>query len=84
VGPGEPPSSGGVSDRGFIAYGTWPNRFIDWFKDLGFLDRPGVETQAAKDIAANLNRVKKSAVWNPPAATHGAAPGAAAPPPRNP
>jgi acetyl esterase/lipase len=83
VAPGEPPSSGGVSDRGFIAYGTWPSRFIDWFKDLGFMDRPGVETQAAKDVAANLNRVKKSAVWNPPVGANAAAPNAATPPPKN-
>jgi endo-1,4-beta-xylanase len=80
---GEPPSSGGVSDRGFIAYGTWPNRFIDWFKDLGFMDRPGVETQAAKDVAANINRVKKSSVWTPPVGAHAAAPNAATPPPKN-
>jgi endo-1,4-beta-xylanase len=83
VAPGEPPSSGGVSDRGFIAYGTWPNRFIDWFRDLGFMDRPGVETQAAKDVAANLNRVKRSAVWTPPVGAHTAAPNAATPPPKN-
>jgi acetyl esterase/lipase len=83
VAPGEPPSSGGVSDRGFIAYGTWPNRFIDWFKDLGFMDRPGVETQAAKDVEANLNRVKKSAVWNPPVGAHAASPSAVTPPPKN-
>jgi len=66
VAPGEPPSSGGLTDRGFISYGTWPDRFIDWFRDLGFLDKPGVETQAAKDVAANLNRVKRSATWTPP------------------
>jgi endo-1,4-beta-xylanase len=83
VAPGEPPSSGGVSDRGFIAYGTWPNRFIDWFKDLGFMDAPGVETQAAKDVAANLNRVKKSAVWTPTAGPRAAAPSAPTPPPKD-
>ncbi|HEY5079133.1 MAG TPA: hypothetical protein VII43_04775, partial [Opitutaceae bacterium] len=66
VGPDEPPSTGGLTDRGFIAYGTWPERFMDWFRDLGFLGKPGVETQAAKDVAANLNRVKKSAEWTPP------------------
>ena len=49
VGPDEPPSTGGLTDRGFIEYGTWPNRFIDWFRDLGFFQKPGVETQAAKD-----------------------------------
>ena len=56
VGPDEPPSTGGVSNRGFIAYGSWLARFIDWFRDLGFLNKPGVETQAAKDIAANVAR----------------------------
>ena len=29
-------------------------RFIDWFRDLGFLGKPGVETKAAKDTAAFL------------------------------
>jgi endo-1,4-beta-xylanase len=66
VGPDEPPSTGGLTDRGWIAYGTWPERFVDWFRDLGFLGKPGVETLAARDVAANLNRVRKSAVWNPP------------------
>ncbi len=66
VGPDEPPSSGGLTDRGFIAYGTWPERFIDWFRDLGFLGKPGVETQAAKDVAANLGRARRSAEANPP------------------
>ena len=46
----EPPSTGGLTDRGFIPYGTWQNRFIDWFQNLGFLGKPGVETKAAKDI----------------------------------
>ena len=59
VGPHEPPSTGGLTDRGFIAYGSWPARFIDWFRDLGFLDKPGVETQAARDVAANLNRPER-------------------------
>ncbi len=68
VGPDEPPSTGGLTNRGFIAYGTWPDRFMDWFRDLGFLGKPGVETQAAKDVAGNLNRIKKSAVWSPPPA----------------
>jgi acetyl esterase/lipase len=65
VGPDEPPSTAGISDRGFIAYGTWPDRFMDWFRDLGFLGKPGVETQAAKDVAANLNRAKRSVVRPP-------------------
>lgn len=65
VGPDEPPSTGGLSNRGFIAYGTWPDRFIDWFRDLGFTSKPGVETQAAKDVAANLDRKPRSAMGGP-------------------
>jgi len=29
--------SGGLTDRGGIPFGTWQDRFIDWFRDLGFL-----------------------------------------------
>lgn len=61
VGPGEPPASGGLTDLGFIAYGTWPARFLDWFRDLGFLGPPGVETQAARDVEASVGRVRRSA-----------------------
>jgi endo-1,4-beta-xylanase len=43
--------SGGLTDRNFIPYGTWQFRFIDWFHDLGFLGKPGVETKAARDVA---------------------------------
>lgn len=45
---------GGITDRGGIPYGTWPDRFIDWFRDLGYLNKPGVPTKAAKDIEAYL------------------------------
>ncbi|MEO6995429.1 MAG: alpha/beta hydrolase fold domain-containing protein [Lacunisphaera sp.] len=81
VGPGEPPSTGGMTDRGFIAYGKWPDRFIDWFQDLGFLGKPGVETQAAKDVAANLNRPQRSATSHSPhaKATSASTPTAGAP-----
>ena len=54
--PGDPPSTGGLTNRGFIAYGTWQDRCIDWTRDLGFMGKPGVETQAAKDVVANVNR----------------------------
>ena len=80
--PDEPPSSGGLSDRGFIAYGKWGERYLDWFKDLGFMQAPGIETQAAKDVAANLGRLKLSERWHPPhpagspSATPAAAPAA--------
>ena len=43
--------SGGLTDRNDTPYGTWQYRFIDWFRDLGFLQKPGVETKAAKDSA---------------------------------
>jgi len=42
----------GLSWRDGTAMGTWPVRFTDWFRDLGFLGRPGEETLAAKDVAA--------------------------------
>ena len=44
----------GLTDRGGIPFGTWQLRYIDWFRDLGFLEKPGVETKAAKDIARFL------------------------------
>lgn len=48
--------SGGLTDRNDTPYGTWQIRFIDWFRDLGFLQKPGVETKAAKDIAVFLTQ----------------------------
>jgi endo-1,4-beta-xylanase len=44
----------GLKDRNGTPFGTWQDRFIDWFRDLGFLGKPGVETKAAKDTAAFL------------------------------
>ena len=44
--------SAGLTDRNGIPFGTWQYRFIEWFRDLGFLQKPGVETKAAKDSAA--------------------------------
>jgi endo-1,4-beta-xylanase len=46
--------TGGLTDRNNTPYGTWQYRFIDWFRDLGFLQKPGVETKAAKDIAIHI------------------------------
>jgi hypothetical protein len=43
--------SGGLTDRNGIPFGTWQYRFIDWARDLGLLQRPGIETRAAKDVA---------------------------------
>jgi endo-1,4-beta-xylanase len=44
--------SGGLTDRNDTPYGTWQYRMIDWMKDLGFLQKPGLETQAARDTQA--------------------------------
>lgn len=57
--PGEPLGDGsrmnaGLADRNGLPMGKWQDRFIDWFRDLGFLQKPGVETRAAQDIAAFL------------------------------
>ncbi len=43
---------GALRDRDGTPFGTWQDRFIDWFRDLGFLGKPGVETKAARDVAA--------------------------------
>ena len=55
--PGDPLSdgshmTGGLSDRKGIPFGSWQDRYIDWFRDLGFLQKPGVETKAAQDVKA--------------------------------
>jgi acetyl esterase/lipase len=48
--------SGGLSDRNGTPFGTWQFRFIDWFRDLGFLQKPGIESKAARDINFFLNQ----------------------------
>jgi len=48
--------SGGLTDKNGIPFGTWQDRFIDWFRDLGYLQKPGIETKAAKDSAAFRQR----------------------------
>jgi acetyl esterase/lipase len=46
--------AGGLADRSDIPFGTWQYRFIDWFRDLGFLQKPGLETKAAQDLKTFL------------------------------
>jgi acetyl esterase/lipase len=48
--------TGGLTDRNDTPYGAWQYRFIDWFRDLGFLEKSGVETKAAKDVAAFMSQ----------------------------
>ena len=52
--PGQPLPEGGnmtagISDRNGMPFGTWQFRFIDWLRDLGFTQKPGIETKAARD-----------------------------------
>jgi acetyl esterase/lipase len=79
--------TGGLTDRDDTPYGTWQYRFIDWFREMGFLQKPGVETKASKDIATYLSQPATSAgpgrgsatTALPPANTAGAASQGAAP-----
>lgn len=50
---------GGLTARGGIPFGTWTDRYLDWFKDLGFLDKPGAKTRAAVDVEAFAKKSKK-------------------------
>ncbi|WP_309009118.1 alpha/beta hydrolase [Pelagicoccus sp. SDUM812005] len=50
------PATAGISSRGGVAFGKWQESCLHWLDDLGFLEKPGVETQAARDTAANLDR----------------------------
>lgn len=43
---------GGLTTRNGIPFGTWTDRYIDWYKDLGFLEKAGTATKAAKDVEA--------------------------------
>ena len=43
---------GGMRDRSGTPLGTWEDRFIEWFRDLGFLSDRSNETKAAADSKA--------------------------------
>jgi acetyl esterase/lipase len=63
--PGDPLPDGsrmsaGLADRNGMPFGKWQDRFIEWFRDLGFLQKPGVETKASKDIAAFLTQPQRA------------------------
>ena len=53
--------AGGLSDRTGTPFGTWQERYIDWFRDLGFLQKPGIETKASRDVAAFLSQPARPA-----------------------
>lgn len=48
----------GLSYRNGIPFGSWQDRFMDWFRDLGFLQKPGVETRAEKENSDVTKRRK--------------------------
>jgi endo-1,4-beta-xylanase len=50
---------GGLTARGGIPFGTWTTRYVDWFKDLGFLEKPGKPTKAAADVEAYAKKPGK-------------------------
>src|SRR5436190_350873 len=52
--------SGGLTDRNGIPFGKWQERYIEWFRDLGFLQKPGLETKAAKDISSFISQPQRS------------------------
>lgn len=59
--PGDPLSdgsrmTGGLTDRNGTPFGTWQLRYMEWFRDLGFLQKPGVGTKAAQDVAAFVSQ----------------------------
>jgi len=41
----------GLAYRDFTGEGSWQDRFVQWLRDLGFFQKPGVETLAAQDVA---------------------------------
>jgi pimeloyl-ACP methyl ester carboxylesterase len=42
----------GLAYRDFTGEGTWQDRFVHWLRDLGFFEKSGTETLAARDVAA--------------------------------
>jgi acetyl esterase/lipase len=62
--PGETLTDGSRMNAGLgnrnIPFGTWQDRFVDWFRDLGFLQKPGVETKAVRDSAAFVAQPPRS------------------------
>jgi endo-1,4-beta-xylanase len=51
-------STGGLTDRKNTPLGTWHHRYIDWFRDLGFLQDPGIETRSAAELAAYAKKAE--------------------------
>jgi len=61
---GQAPATAGITSRDGAGFGTWQERYVDWLDDLGFMDKSGAETRAAKDVAANLERTSPYAAMH--------------------
>ena len=48
--------SAGLADRNGIPFGQWQDRFVEWYRDIGFLQKPDLETKAARDITTFLSQ----------------------------
>ena len=57
-----------MADRNGMPFGKWQDRYIEWFRDLGFLQKPGIETKAARDIGAFLSQPPRSREGRSPSA----------------
>ena len=44
----------GLNDRDGMPFGTWQDRFIDWFRDLGSSASPASKRRRRRSIAAHL------------------------------
>jgi len=75
---GDGTHAGALSDRHDTPFGTWQLRFIDWFRDLGFLNKSGEQTKAAKDVETYMKQPPPRAEGGARRAQNAAA--AAAPP----
>ena len=53
---GQAPATAGITSRDGVGFGTWQERYFDWLDDLGFMDKSGAKTRAAKDVEASLDR----------------------------
>jgi hypothetical protein len=42
-----------------MPFGKWQDRYIEWFRDLGFLQKSGVETKATKDTTVFLTQPQR-------------------------
>ncbi len=48
----------GLADRDGIPLDTWQEPFIDWFRELGYLEKSGSPAKAAADIKSHVAKRK--------------------------